>query len=189
MRGIRERRSIRSFQDRDVPDDLLSQVFEAVRWSPSRANPRCREIIAVRDPGLEKRLRETVGPGNAAAKSVVSAPVVLVVCGKLGRAGHYHGRVTTRFGDRLLFDLGIATQNLCPAARDPGLGTVIVGLFDHEEAGRIFEIPPEHQPVALVPPGCPSRVPPAPRRREAAEFTHFERFRNDLKPGKPPGLE
>jgi len=189
MRGIRERRSIRNFQDRPVPDDLLFRVLEAVRWSPSWANTQCWEIIVVRDSGLKKRLRETVGPGNPAAKSVVAAPVVLVVCGKLGRAGYYKGRVTTRFGDWLLFDLGIATQNLCLAAHELGLGTVIMGLFDHDEAGRILGVPREYQPVALIPLGYPSRIPSAPKRREAAEFTHFERFRDDSKPGKPPGLE
>jgi len=32
---IKTRRSIRKYTDRDVSDATLSEIFEAVRWSPS----------------------------------------------------------------------------------------------------------------------------------------------------------
>ncbi len=31
-----------------------------------------------------------------------------------------------------MFDLGIATQTLCLTAHEMGLGTVVVGLMDHD---------------------------------------------------------
>ncbi len=75
-----------------------------------------------------------------------------------------------------MFDLGIATQSLCLAAHDLGLGTVIVGLFDHDEAKRILDIPEQYEIVVMIPLGFPARGTGVPKRREASEFTHRERF-------------
>jgi len=35
---VRTRKSVRGFQDRPVPDDVLQQIFETARWSPSCTN-------------------------------------------------------------------------------------------------------------------------------------------------------
>lgn len=35
---VRERRSVRGFLDKRVPDDILDEVFEVARWSPSGTN-------------------------------------------------------------------------------------------------------------------------------------------------------
>ncbi len=176
MDAIRERRSVRNFTDQDVSDEVLNQVLEAIRWAPSWANTQCWEIVVVRDPETKKKLQETMGKGNPATKSIVAAPVILAVCGKLQSSGYYKGEVTTKFGDWMLFDLGIATQNLCLAAHDLGLGTVITGLFDHDKAKAILGVPEGFELVSLIPLGYPSKVPSPPKRREISEFTHREKF-------------
>ncbi|HUT43628.1 MAG TPA: nitroreductase family protein [Desulfobacterales bacterium] len=35
---IRERRSVRKYEEKDIPEDILNQILEAVRWAPSWAN-------------------------------------------------------------------------------------------------------------------------------------------------------
>jgi len=35
---VRARKSVRGFQDRPVPDEVLQQIFETARWSPSGTN-------------------------------------------------------------------------------------------------------------------------------------------------------
>ncbi len=176
MEIIKTRRSVRNFQDKDVPDDLMNKVLEAVRWSPSWANTQCWEVIAVKGMELKQKLQETMGKGNPATKSIVEAPVVLALCGKLQSSGYYKGQSTTKFDDWVLFDLGIATQSLCLAAHDQGLGTVIVGLFDQDKAGQALQLPEGYTVVALVPLGFPAKVPGAPKRREISEFLHRESF-------------
>ena len=37
-RAVRERRSVRGFQSRLVPDELINEIFELARWSPSGTN-------------------------------------------------------------------------------------------------------------------------------------------------------
>ena len=177
MEVLRSRRSIRKYEDRDIPEEMLEPIFEAVRWAPSWANTQCWEIVAVRDPAQKKKLRETLpAKGNPAAGAVEKAPLVLAVCGRRKVSGYYKGEVTTKFGDWFLFDLGIAVENLCLAARDLGLGTVIVGLFDHDQAAKVLNLPDDVEAAVLVPVGFPAKSPSAPKRREISEFVHKERY-------------
>lgn len=176
MEVIKGRRSIRRYKAREVPEELLHQLYEAVKWTPSWANTQCWELIAVTDRQLKERLQETVSQRNPATRAMVNAPVVLALCGKCEQAGYYHGQVTTKYGDWLLFDLGLATQNLCLAAHDLGLGTVIVGSFDHDRAKELLKVPAGYELVVLIPLGYPARTPSAPHRREPAEFVHRNQF-------------
>ncbi|HDG98835.1 MAG TPA: nitroreductase [Desulfobacterales bacterium] len=176
MEVIRGRRSIRRFEQEEVPQQALDAILEAVQWAPSWANTQCWEIIVVRDQAAKEKLQATLPKTNPASKAIVQAPIVLVVCGKLKSSGYYKGQVTTKHGDWFMFDLGIATQNICLAAYDQGLGTVIVGLFDHDKAKEILGLPDGYEVVAMVPVGYPAKDSPAPRRREISEFVHYEEF-------------
>jgi len=172
MEVIKARRSIRKYEEKEVPEELLNQVLEAVRWAPSWANTQCWEVIVIKDSATKQRLQETLAKGNPGGKAVVEAPLLLAICGKLESSGYYKNEVTTKFGDWFLFDLGLATQNLCLAAHDLGLGTVIVGLFDHDATKSILGGPAGYELVTLIPLGYPAKVSSAPNRRENGEFTH-----------------
>jgi nitroreductase len=172
---IKGRRSIRRYQDKEVPEEALKQILESVKWSPSWANTQCWEVIVVKDPANKARLQETLIK-NPATKAMVQAPMVLVICGKLKSSGYYKDQVTTKLGDWFMFDLGIATQSLCLSAYNMGLGTVIVGLFDHNKAKEILGIPEDYEVVTMIPLGYTAKEPEAPKRREINEFIHYERF-------------
>jgi nitroreductase len=176
MEIIKGRRSIRKYEDKMVPEEILNQVLEAVQWAPSWANTQCWEIIVIKEPAAKQQLQETMAKGNPATKAIIEAPVILAICGKLKSSGYYKEQVTTKFGDWFMFDLGLATQNLCLAAHAFGLGTVIVGLFDHDQAARVVGLPQGYELVCLIPLGYPAKVSSAPKRREIAEFTHTEKF-------------
>ena len=176
MNIIKTRRSIRAYQENDIPEEILNQVLESIRWSPSWANTQCWEIVLVKDRAQKERLKETLRDTNPAKKAIVQAPVVLALCGKTKISGYYKGQVTTKFDDWLMFDLGIATQSLCLTAQSVGLGTVVVGLFDHYRAKEVLKVGDEYELVALIPIGYPAKDSPAPKRREIKEFTHYDTF-------------
>jgi nitroreductase len=176
MAAIRERRSIRRYEDREVPEAMVAQILEAVRWSPSWTNCQSWEVVTVRDAETKQQLQATLGKGNPAAKAMVQAPVVLILCGRRNESGYYKGRASTKFDDWFMYDLGLANQNLCLAAHALGLGTVIVGLFDHDAAAGILGVPGGVDVVTMIPLGYPAKVSKAPRRREVSEFNHIERF-------------
>ena len=172
---IKGRRSIRKYQDKEVEESSLNQILESVQWSPSWANTQCWEVIVVKDPATKEQLQGTLVK-NPATKAMVQAPIVFVLCGKLQSSGYYNGQVTTKFGDWFMFDLGLATQNMCLTAYDLGLGTVIVGLFDHNKVKEILGVPDDYEVVTMIPLGHPAKEPEAPRRRAINGFTHFEKF-------------
>jgi nitroreductase len=176
MRIIKGRRSIRRYQDKEISDDVLNQLLESIRWAPSWANTQCWEIILVKDPAAKEKLSEILGPTNPARKAVIQAPLVFAICGKLKSSGYYKDKVTTELGDWFMFDLGLATQNLCLAAHSFGLGTVIAGMFDHAKTKALLNVGEDYEVVALVPVGYPAKDAPAPKRREISEFAHYEKF-------------
>ena len=176
MNIIKGRRSIRRYQEKEIPAEDLQQVLESIQWSPSWANTQCWEVIVVRDPGTKERLQGTLGSTNPASKGITQAPVVLALCGKLKSSGFYKGQQSTKFQDWFMFDLGLATQSLCLAAHDKGLGTVIVGSLDHDKAKEVLGVGEDYELVALIPLGYPAKESSAPKRREISEFTHQEKF-------------
>lgn len=173
---IRERRSIRRYQDKEIPDDLLYEVLESVRWAPSWANTQPWEIVVIRDRALKESIQSTVNPRNPSSLALVNAPVLLVICGQLKKSGYYNDQYPTKFGDWFMHDLGLATQNLCLTAHNAGLGTVIVGLFDHDKVGELIKLPADHEVLTLIPLGYPDQEPKPPKRREQPEYVHLEGF-------------
>ena len=177
MEIMKGRRSIRKYDAREVPGEMVDQVVEAVRWAPSWTNCQCWEVVVVRDPDIRSRLQATLPPkGNPAFKAIVEAPVLLALCAKTGTSGYYKDLQTTKFGDWMMYDLGLATQNLCLMAHELGLGTVIVGLFDHDRAKAVVGVPDGYELVTLIPLGYPAKVGSAPKRRETDEFLHVDHF-------------
>ena len=171
-----QRRSVRRYKTDAIDEAKLEKVLEAARWAPSWANTQCAELVIVKDSEVKKQLAETLSKKNPATLAVQNAPLVIAVCGKLGTSGFYSGKALTKFGDWYLYDLGLTTENICMAAHEEGLGTVIVGAFDHDKTKEILGVPETHEVVALLPLGYPDHEPPAPKRKAMEEFVHWEKF-------------
>ena len=176
MEAIKGRRSIRKYKPDSVSEETLQKVIEAVRWSPSWANTQCWEVIIVRDPNMKTELANTLTTTNPARSAMTDAPLVIVLCGKKGVSGFKKGEVATVKGDWLMFDTGIAMQSLCLAAYGHGLGTVIVGLFDHKKAEEILGLPQNVEVVAMTPLGYPATEGSTPKRKELSEFVFYDKY-------------
>jgi len=176
MEAIKKRRSIRKYKPDPIPEEALGAVLEAVRWAPSWANTQCWEVIVIKDPKIKSELATALPKGNPALSSMTDAPLVVVLCGKKGISGFYKGQQETVKGDWLMFDTGIAMQNLCLTAHALGLGTVVVGKFDHKKAEEILGVPPNVEVVAITPLGYPATEGSAPKRKEPADFVFYERY-------------
>lgn len=177
---IRSRRSIRRFTDQPVSDEALKELLEAVRWAPSWGNTQTWEVIVVKDQATKEKLAECVPPNNPACKGIPQAPVVIVVCGRLGSSGYKSGELLTDKGDWYMFDAAIACQNLCLAAHDMGLGTVHVGTLNHKVIDELLGLPDHIKSLELIPVGYPAKEGNAPPRKELQEFVHLERYGKNI---------
>jgi len=176
MEAIKGRRSIRKYKPDPVSEEALRVLVEAVRWAPSWANTQCWEVIIVRDPNMKSALANTLTKTNPSLSSMTEAPLVIVLCGKKGVSGFKKGEAATVKGDWLMFDTGIAMQTLCLTAHSLGLGTVVVGLFDHKKAEEILGVPQNAEVVAMTPLGYPAVEGGAPKRKEPSEFVFYDRY-------------
>ena len=176
MEIIKERRSVRRYEEKDVPKEMLNTIIDSVRWAQSWGNTQCWELVIIEDRNTKENIQKAIFPKNPATKAVVNAPILLALCGKLKCSGYYDNKVTTKFGDWFMFDLGIATQNICLTAESLGLGTVVVGLFDHDKAGQAINIPDGYELATLIPLGFPAKKPKAPKRKAIDEFVHYNTF-------------
>ena len=102
--------------------------------------------------------------------------MVIAVCMVTGRSGFERdgSYSTKKEGGWQMFDAGIATQSLCLAAFEAGLGTVIMGIFDIEEASQVLGVPEGQELVALIPIGYPAEEPVAPKRKTVQDLLSFQ---------------
>jgi nitroreductase len=165
--AIETRKSVRSWKDRPVPDDVLQRVMDAARVAPSARNQQEWRFVVVRDAELRARLSEAAG-GD---RFIAEAPVVLVACaetdGRRMRCGH----------PAFLVDVSIALDHIALAAVEEGLGTCWIGGFDVDAVRSAVGIPNDIEVVELMPLGYPADPHPAKKRRLSLEqIVRFERW-------------
>ncbi len=177
IEAIKTRRSIRKYKTTPVDDKTVAQVLEAARWAPSWTNSQCWQFIVVRDSNIKMELASTLRETNPAIEAVRNAPVVIVACAELGKAGCYHGEPATDKGDYwYMFDVALAMQNLVLAAYSLGLGTVHIGFFDAKKAASILKVPDGLCVVEMTPLGYPDQEPQARPRKELSEIVSYESY-------------
>ncbi|MDY6964359.1 MAG: nitroreductase family protein [Halobacteriota archaeon] len=175
--AILKRRSIRRFTDYLVTDDEIKEMIEAARWAPSWANTQSWEFIVVRDKKIIEDVTATYSEKNPATKCSNSASVLIVACAKKDISGYKKEEKKTKFSDWFMFDLGMAVQNLLLRAHELGLGSVVVGLLDHDACRKVLGVPDEYEVAVVVPIGRPDvEGKEGPPRKDLKEFVHLDNF-------------
>jgi nitroreductase len=168
MQAIHQRRSVRSFVDKAVPDDVLWQIIEAGTWAPSAGNMQAWEFVVVKDPEARRKVVDTTDAGITTRAGVLTqewmlaAPVIIIVCYDLKR-------MTARYGQKgrdLLTKLDCmgCVQNMMLAATNLGLGSCVAVGFDSLALKDALPIPREITPFLLVALGYPAHDPQPPHR-------------------------
>ncbi len=170
MVAIKSRRSIRSFEDRDVPDGALETLIEAASCAPSAGNIQPWIFVIVKEP----ETRHWLAQAALRQTFIQKAPIVLVVCADEVRS-------SVRYGDRgrslyCIQDTSAAVENIILSAHSLGLGACWVGAFREEEVRQILRIPEGVRPVAIVPVGYPAESPRPRRKRPFQEILRYESF-------------
>ncbi len=165
LKAVKERRSVREFQKKNIPDDLLNVLKEALIWAPSAGNLQSRKFYFVKNEKTKKMLAQAA----LGQHFIAEAPVVVVGCAD--------SRISYKYGSRgvdlyMIQDVAASIMGMMLVAHQNGLGSVWVGAFHDGDVARILQLPRHLRPVAIVPVGYPSRIPsPPPRvsKKEAVE--------------------
>lgn len=178
MKVIHERQSIRKFREDEIPHEILMEVIEAARRSPSWANTQSWRVIIVKDKRIKEELCQTLTENNPAKEAVRKAPVLLCLVSQKGVSGFKHGIPRTSKGDFYMYDAGIFMEHVVLAAWNFGLGTCHIGAFNHDEAERILGVPDGFTIVAMTPIGYFDERPPHTKRKPLDEILFLDRFGN-----------
>ena len=155
--AIKNRRSIRRFEERPVPEELIKKIVEAGQWAPSACNRQDWKFIIVDSNEVKERiLKET------AAYFIGKAPLLIFVL--------YSNRTDNlEYNDHLL-SAAMSIQNMQLAAYSLGLGACCVNnLPIKSRLRKILNIPRSYDPVALLCLGFPKAVPKPLKRKESLD--------------------
>lgn len=160
FKAIKSRRSVRAYQDKEIPDETLAQILEAARLAPSARNLQGYKFVVIKD----KEKIEKIAEINK-APFVAQAPVVLL-CVSSGLQNKYH-----------LIDLAIAVDHITLAAWVLGIGSCWVGgIGASEELSKIIDAPKDTVPAVILPLGFPADREIPKRRKEIGEIVSYEKY-------------
>ncbi len=131
LENIKNRRSIRSYKNDPIPEDLLNLVLEAGSYAPSGMGKQSPTIIAIRD----KKYRDLISKLNAKVMNrdtdpYYGAPIIILVLAD--------STIPT-----YIEDATCVIENMMLAASSLGLGTVWVHrekeIFNSEEGKALLK--------------------------------------------------
>ncbi|MBN1824354.1 MAG: nitroreductase family protein [Endomicrobiales bacterium] len=179
IENIRARRSVRSFDGRPIPKDVVDALMDSANLAPTGANSQPWRFVVVQDPGFIKKLSGLCEPRYR--KWMENAPQQLKDMRKEIDAKVsdpiYYGASAVVFvvgkGMTSDFDCPMACQNIMLAARSLGIGScwvffgqMAVGEDEVKKALELQEGEKVYGPIAL---GYPKEgFPEGPPKRPAS---------------------
>jgi nitroreductase len=141
---MKQRCSVRKFEDRPIEKDQLLYVLEAARVAPSACNYQPWRMIVIEDRATIRR----IAPDWVFE---AKAPAVIVTCGD-----HRHSWRRRDGKDHCDIDVAIAVDHLTLAAAEVGLGTCWICAFDAFQCAEVLNLAYQLEPSVLIPIGYPA---------------------------------
>jgi nitroreductase len=164
------RRSVRGYKSQPIPPEVLENVLDSLRVSPSAANLQPRSFIVIQDEATKLKLREAYD-----REWMSQAPVLIAACVEPAKAW----KRADGFNAADL-DIAIALDHLTLAAANEGLGTCWICNFDEPKAKAILGVPDDIRLVALMPMGYPDPAPATPLRpfvrKSLADIVRYDKW-------------
>lgn len=141
------RQSCRQYKSEPVPQEKLEYIKECVRLAPSAVNRQPWFFVLIDDEPRLSQVKACYG-----REWIQEAPIIVVCCVNRTEAWtracdqHNHADI----------DIAIATEHLCLAASEQGLGNCWVCNFDVEKLKATGIVPAGYDPAVLVPIGWPA---------------------------------
>lgn len=156
---IKKRRSIRRYQDKDIPDRIIEGLLDLARYAPSSMDGQPWHFFVVRNHHTKEclvRIKNKYCPPEKQeyrADFLLGAPAVIVVCVDRKRSF-----------ERGIENAVLATAHIMLAASQEGLGSVYMSAYKtnepalSKEIGRLLGIPKKIDPITMIPIGYPDET-------------------------------
>jgi nitroreductase len=198
--AIEQRRSIRKFKEKPFSDEILQEMLEAARLSPSGGNSQSYLFGVIKSKDTKKALAEAAGK----QMWIADAPVVLACCADIshdiadapsedfglivnkGRFGEEFIRYLNDYPDRksvmTLFQNAtplIPAEHIALTAVSHGLSTCFIGYLNIERANEILNLPKDKTCLFLLPVGYADEQAKERKLKEMKELVFYESWNQE----------
>ena len=129
---IKKRHSVRKYQTKDVPDELIKEIIELAKEAPSAGGLQAYKTIITR----EKVTHQT------------NAPVFIVLCADSEKSGRRYGNRGRKL--YCIQDATILGAYIQLIAVDRGLSSVWIGAFREDKVSKMLNLPKGLWPKAII---------------------------------------
>ena len=159
-----KRRSIRSFTDEFVDEQMIEELLIAAMSGPSACNRCPWEFFVITNKDTLALLKES------SRFTKMNAPLAIVVCGNLSRA------LPVQLSAFWIQDCSAATENILLRATDLDLGAVWCGIHPQKRAEKrvkeILNLEDKLIPLNIIWIGHPAEA-PDPRAQYDSKRVHY----------------
>ena len=162
LRQLYARKSVRAFEDREIPADAKAAILRAASMAPTAGNQQLYTILDITDQSIKDQLVHSCDDQPFIAK----AKMVLIFCADCRKWYEAFLEADCKprkpgFGDLMLAvtDASIAAQNAVTAAESLGIGSCYIGdIMENCEIHREMLGLPEYVfPCCMLVFGYPTR--------------------------------
>lgn len=168
---MKERRSVRAYEDKPVDRALVEEIVRAAQLAPSWKNSQTGRYYVALSPDAQAKIRACLPAYNQ--KSSANAALIVTAYEK-GISGFNAGEQVNELGDQWgAYDLGLQNMLLTLKARELGLDTLIMGIRDGEAIRAAARIPDIEAVFAVIALGYRAQDPAARPRKATEEIVTY----------------
>jgi len=174
---LKQRKSIRKYQDKPVEKDKILKCLEAARIAPSACNSQPWHFVVLDNQEIKNNFANEVFSKVFSATSFAKkAPVLVAV---ISDKGNFASKVGNFVKDTsfYLIDLGIATEHFVLEAENQRLGTCWIGWFNEKKAHKFLNLPKSKKVDILIAVGYPDEKPNDRPRKKLQEMSSFNEYK------------
>lgn len=181
MKTLDNRRSIRKYSDRDIPEELVNRLLTEAERTQTMGNLQLYSVVVTRD----KKMKETLAEAHFNQPMVTGAPIVLTFCADYRRTTVWaENRNAVPGYDNFMSFVNAATdtllycQTFCNLADEEGMGYCFLGttIYNPQMIVDILKLPRLVMPIATITLGWPDENPPQTDRLPIEAIVHKETF-------------
>ena len=152
LKFLKDRRSIRAFQDLKIPETEIEMILEAGRWAPSASNRQPWEFILITNKEILLKISNYALYG----KFIREAPLAIAIVGKT--------KVSLKW---YIIDTSLVTMNMMLMAWTLGIGTCWIGTMKREKVKKLLGLVDSDYVLTVLPFGYQRGDKPKPRPRKS----------------------
>jgi nitroreductase len=173
MEIIKSRKSIRAYQDKTLPKNVVKDILEAAKYAPTARNMQELEYRVVTSKSLMDKLSKGIadavqkeglplkGPPGVRPSFFYGAPLLMII-------------IAPKDNPWAPTDAALAVQNILLYATSIDLGSCFIGMAKliekDKELCKLINIPDSMTIVAAVICGYPAEDPTPREKKQTAEF-------------------